>query len=181
MFLFLLARAAPAHLRTPHFVALRSHFLFSRPSVLKFSRSSLRHSARSLLVSAAPTSQPFLLFSSYLTPALSSPLYPLHHFSFYLNLSGRNCLLYPRVLSGYNGSPGTRFFRGTTRLMIWPDGERYLRRLQSTHIFSRTGGVLCYLNCLTHRFPQFSPKNLCSLITLVVFFLVFAATDIAFC
>ena len=35
------------------------------------------------------------------------------------------------VVSGYNGSPDTRFFWGTTRLMSWPDGERYLRPLQS--------------------------------------------------
>ena len=38
-------------------------FLFGRPSMLKFFRWSLRHSARSLLVSAAPTSLPFF-FSS---------------------------------------------------------------------------------------------------------------------
>ena len=40
---------------------------------------------------------------------------------------GRNCLL---VLSGYNGSPDTRFSRGTTRLMSWPVGERYLLPMQ---------------------------------------------------
>ena len=38
-------------------------FLFSRPSMLKFFRRSVCHFARSLLVSAAPTSLP-LLFSS---------------------------------------------------------------------------------------------------------------------
>ena len=40
--------------------------------MLKFFRRSLRHSARSLLVSAAPTSLPFI-FSSCLTLVLSSP------------------------------------------------------------------------------------------------------------
>ena len=35
------------------------------------------------------------------------------------------------VLLGYNGSPDTRSSRGKTRLMSWPDGERYLRPLQS--------------------------------------------------
>ena len=55
----------------------------------------------------------------------------------------------PPVLSDYNGSPDTRFSRGTTRLMSWPDGERYLPPLQplvvslllsleSTLLFSRT-------------------------------------------
>ena len=41
-------------------------------------------------------------------------------FSSYLKLcgrSGRNCLLSPPVLSGYNGSQDTRFSRGTTRLI----------------------------------------------------------------
>ena len=54
----------------------------------------------------------FLLFSYYLTLVLSSPPYPFLHLSPYLKLcgrSGRNCLLSPPVLSGYNGSPGTRF------------------------------------------------------------------------
>ena len=32
-------------------------------------------------------------------------------------------LLSPLVLSDYNGSPDTRFSRGTTRLMSWPDGS----------------------------------------------------------
>ena len=53
--------------------------------------------------------------------------------SSYLKLcdrSGRNCLLSPPVLSDCNGSPDTRFYRETTRLMSWPDGERYLRPLQ---------------------------------------------------
>ena len=53
--------------------------------MLKFFRRSLRHSASSLLVSAAPTSLP-LLFSSYPTLALSSPPCPLLHLSFYLKL-----------------------------------------------------------------------------------------------
>ena len=79
------------------------------------------------------------------------------------------------ALSDYNGFPDTSFFRGTTRL----DRERYLRppqspvvSLVSTLLFSRTGGVLSHLSILTHRFPQFPPRNLCSL--------VFATTDTAF-
>ena len=132
-----------------------------------------------------------LLSSSYLTLALSSPPCPLLHLSSYLNLSGSSCLLFPPVLSGYNGSPDTRFSRVTTRLMSWPDGERYLRLPQSlvaslllsflsTLLFSRTGGVLPHLNSLTRRFPRFSPMNLCSFVKLAVFYLVYAATDTAF-
>ena len=76
--------------------------------------------------------------------------------------------------------------------MSWPNGERYLRPLQSlvvplllslvfTFFFSRTGGVLSRLNSSTRRFPRFPPRCLCSLITLGVFSLVYAATDTAFC
>ena len=68
---------------------------------------------------------------SYLTLILSSPPCPLLHFSFYLKLSGRNCLLSPPVLSGYNESPHTRFSWGMTQLMSWPDREHYLCHLQS--------------------------------------------------
>ena len=159
--------------------------------MFKFFRCSLRHSARSLLVSAAPTSLPFLF--SCLTLVLSSPPCPLLHLSSFLKLcgrSGRNCLLSPPVLSDCNGSPDTRFSQGTTRLMSWPDGERYMRPLQSlvvslllflvsTLVFSRTGGVLSHLNSLTHRFPRFPLRNLCSLVMLAVFSLVYAATDTA--
>ena len=53
-------------------------FLFSWPSMLKFFRWSLRHSVRSLLVSAAPTSLPILFSSptiwlSFCPRRLSSP------------------------------------------------------------------------------------------------------------
>ena len=134
-----------------------------------------------MLVSAASTSLP-LLISSYLTLALSPPPCPLLDLFFYLKLSGRsarNCLLSPPVLSDYNGSPNTRFSRGTTRLMSWPDGERYscplqslvvslLLSLVSTSVFSRTGGVLSHRNSSTHRFPRFPPRNLCSLDTLAM-------------
>ena len=63
-----------------------------------------------MLVSAAPTSLP-LLFSSA-TFGLS--FCALLHLSFYLKLSGRNCLLSPPILSGYNGSLDTRFSQGMT-------------------------------------------------------------------
>ena len=95
------------------------------------------------------------------------------------------------VLSGYNGCPDTRFSRGTTRPMSLPDGVRYLRppqslvvslllSLVSTLILFRTGGVLSHRSFLTHRFPRFPPRNLCSLVMLAVSSLVYAATDTAF-
>ena len=136
----------------------------------------------------------FLLFSSCLTLVLSSPPCPLLHLSSYLKFcgrSGKNCLLSPPVLSDYNGSPDTRFSRGTTRPMSWPDGEHYLRPLQSlvvslllslvsTLVLSRTGGVLSHQSSLRQRFPRFPPRSLCSLVMLAVSSLVYAATDTAF-
>ena len=87
--------------------------------------------------------------------------------------------------------PGHSFLLGTTWLMSLPDGERYLCPLQSlvvslllslvsTLVFSQTGGVLSLQNILTHRFPRFPLRNLCSLVMLAVFSLVYAATDTAF-
>ena len=104
---------------------------------------------------------------------------------------GRSCLLFPPVLSDYNESPDTRFSRGTTRLMSWPDGARYLRppqslavclflSLVSTLVFSRTGGVLSHQSVLTHRFSRFPPRNLCFLVIHAVSSLVFAAMDTDF-
>ena len=104
-----------------------------------------------------------LLFSYYLTLVLSSPpsfllsqtLWQIwQKLSSLSSCSVRHC----------NGSPDTRFSRGTTRLMSWPDGERYLHPLQSlvvslllslvsTLVFSQTEGVLSHLNSLAHRFP----------------------------
>ena len=167
LFLFLLSKVGLAYLPTALSVALRLLISFQQT----------QHAEVSLL-KPAPFCKLFaglgstnksaisLCFSSYLTLALFSPLCPLLHLSFYHNLSNRsvrNCVLSP-VISGYNGSPDTRFSRGTTRLMSWPDGEQYFRPLQSlvislflylvsTLVFSRTGSVLSHLNSSTHRFP----------------------------
>ena len=194
LFLFLLARAAPAFLPTALSVALRPLFPFQQAQYVPVFP--LKPAPFCTLFTGLGSTNKFaisLFFSYYLTLALFSPPCPLLHLSSYLKLSsrsGRNCLLSP-VLSGYNGSPDTRFSRGTTRLMSWPDGERYLRPPQSlvvslllflvsTLVLSRTGGVLSPLNSLTHRFPRFPPRNLCSLVMLAVSSLVYAAMDTAF-
>ena len=195
LFLFLLARAAPAFLPTALSVALRPLFSFRqaqyvpvfplKPAPFCTLFAGLGNTIKSAI---------FFLFFSCLTLVLSSPPCPLLHLSCYLKLcgrSGRNCLLFPTVLSGYNGSPDTRFSRGTTQLMSLPDGERCLCCPQSlvvslllsfvsTLVLSRTGGVLSLQSILTHRFPQFPLRNLCSLVMIVVSSLVFAAMDTAF-
>ena len=192
LFLFLLARVAPAFLPTALYVALRPLFPFRKaqfvpvfplkPAPFCTLFAGLGNTIKSAI---------FLLFCC-LTLVLSSPPCSLLHLSSYLKLcgrSGRNCPSSPPVLSGYNGSPDTSFFRGTTQLISLPDGERCLRPPQSlvvslisisTLVLSRTGGVPSLQSILTHRFPQFPLRNLCSLVMLAVSSLVFAAMDTAF-
>ena len=195
LFLFLLARAAPAFLPTALSVALRPLFPFRQAQFVPvFPLKSAPFCTLFAGLGNTIKSAIFLLFFSCLTLALSLPPCPLLHLSCYLKLcgrSGRNCPLSLPVLSGYNGSPDTRFSLGTTQLMSLPDGERCLRPPQShvvslllplvsTLVFSRTGGVLSLQSILTHRFPQFPLRNLCSLVMLAVSSLVFAAMDTAF-
>ena len=195
LFLFLLARAAPAFLPTALFAALRPLFPFRQAQyALVFPLKPAPFCTLFAGLGSTNKSAISLIFSYCLTLVLSSPPCPLPHLSSYLKLcgrSGRNCFLSPSVLSGYNGSPNTRFSLGTTRLMNWPDGERYLRPSQSlvvslvlslvsTLVLSRTGGVLSHRSILTHRLPRFPLRNLCSLVMLVVSSLVYAATDTAF-
>ena len=126
--LFLLARAAPAYLPTALSVALRPLFPFQQAQCVQvFPLKPVPFCTLFAGLGSTNKSAIFHLFS-YLTLVLSSPPCPLLHLSCYLKLcgrSGRNCLLSPSVLSGYNGSLDTRFSRGTSRLMSWPDGERY--------------------------------------------------------
>ena len=121
LFLFLLARAAPAYLPTALSVALRPLFPFRQAQYVRVLPLKPAPFC-TLFASLGSTNKSAisLLFSSYLTLVLSSPPCLFLHLSCYLKLcgrSGRNCLLSPSVLSGYNRSPDTHFFRGTTRLM----------------------------------------------------------------
>ena len=158
LFLFLLARAALAFLPTALAVALRPLFPFQQAQNSQVFP--LKPAPFCMLFAGLGSTNKYAIFLLLLSDSRSVLVTcPLLHFSFYLKLfgrSGRNCLLSPPVLSGYNGFPDTRFSRGTTRLMSWPDGERYLRPLQSlvvslllslasTLVFSRTGGV-CVLS-----------------------------------
>ena len=120
LFLFFLVRAAPAFLPTALSVALRPLFPFRQAQYAQaFTLKPALFCTLFAGLGSTNKSAIFLLFY-YLTLVLFSPSCPLLHLSFYLKLcgrSGRNCLLSPPVLSGYNGSPDTYFSRGTTRLM----------------------------------------------------------------
>ena len=130
LFPFLLARAALAFLPTALSVALRPLFSFQQAQYVQvFPLKPAPFCTLFAGLDSINKSAIFVLLSFYLTLVLSSPLCPLLHLSSYLKLcgrSGRNCLL-----SDYNGSPDTRFSRGTTRLTSLPNGERYLCLVQS--------------------------------------------------
>ena len=90
-------------------------FLFGRPSIFKFFRWSLRHSARSLLVSAAPTSLPFfslLLLSdsrSVLVTLSSPPSFLLFQtlWQIWQELSSlSSCSIRLQWISGHSFLPG---------------------------------------------------------------------------
>ena len=186
LFLFILVKTAPAYLPTALSVVSRPLFPFRQAQY-----------AQVFPLKPAPFCTLFAGLCSTNKSAISLHLLSdsLLHLSFYFKLcakSGRNCHLSPPALSGYNRSPDTCFSRGTTRMMSWPDGERYLRPLQSlvvslllslvsTLVSSRAGGVLSHQNSLTHWFPRFPPRNLCSFVMLAVSSLVYALTDTAFC
>ena len=136
------------------------------------------------------TSSISLLFSYYLILVLSSPLCPLLYLSFYLNLwqelsSLTSCSIRlqwvprPSLFLG-NDSADQRARRGVLLVQQFVVVS-LLISLVSTLLFSRTGGMLSHLNCSTHRFPRFPPRNLCIYVMLAVFSLAFAATDTVFC
>ena len=114
LFLFLWARTAPAFLPTALSVALRPHFPFQKAQYAPvFPLKPAPFCTLFAGLGSTNKSAISLLFSFYLTLVLSSPPCPLLHRSSHLKLcgrSGRNCLLSPPVLSGYNGSPDTCFF-----------------------------------------------------------------------
>ena len=128
LFLFLLAKAALAYLPTAFSVALRPLIPFQQAQYAQVFP--LKPAPFCMLfagLGSTNKSAVCLLFF-YLTLVLSLPPCPLLYVSSYFKLCGRfgrNFLVSPPVLSGYNGSPDTRFFRGTTRLMSWPDWERF--------------------------------------------------------
>ena len=132
LFLFLLARVALAYLPTALFVALRPLFPFRQAQYVQVfllkpgpfctifaGLGSANKPAISLLLLSDSCS--ILATLSSLSPFfLSQTLWQIWQELYSLSFF---------VLSGYNGSPDTRFSQGMTRLMSLPDGERYLRLL----------------------------------------------------
>ena len=171
--LFLLAKAAPAYLPTALFVAPRPLFPFRQAQYAQIFPLKPAPFCTLFAGLGSTNKSAISLLFYYLTLVLSSPPCPLLHLSFHLKLcgrSGRNCLLSPPILSDYNGSPGTRFYRRMMRQLSWSDRERYLLPLQSlvffllslvsTLVFSRTGRCTISSKFFDTQVPSISTEEL---------------------
>ena len=121
-----------AYLPTAFFVALRPLLFFRQAQYVQVFPLKPAPSCK-LFAGLGSTNEVCHFSSLSLTLALSSPPCPLLRLFFYVKLcgrSGRKCLLSPPVLSDHNGSPDTHSSRETTRLISWPDEERYSCPLQ---------------------------------------------------
>ena len=189
LFLFLLEKAATAFLPSALSVELRPLFPFQQQFVQVFP---LKPAPFCTLFAGLGSTTKFaisLLFSSCLTLVLSSPpsfLLSQTLWQIWQELSSHSCCSI-RLL----WVPGHSFLQGMTRPMSWPDGVCHLPPPQSLVVslllflvstldFSWTGGVLSHRSILTHRFPRYPLRNLCSLVMLTVSSLVFDAMDTAF-
>ena len=183
LFLFLLARAAPTFLPTTPSVALRLLFTFRQA---QYDQLFLLKPAPFCMLFAGlgstTKSAISLLFSSCLTLVLSSPpsfLLSQTLWHIWQELSSfSSCSIRQQWVSGHS-------------FLLENDTDDELARREAllapsaipcslSLLLSRTGGVLSLRSILTHRFSRFSPRNLCFLVMLAVFSLVFAAMDTAF-
>ena len=130
-----------------------------------------------------------LLFSYYLTLALSSPpslLLSQTLWQIWQELSSLSfCSIRLQWVPGHLFLPGNDAADELARrgALLAPSAtpcslSPLISRIH--FVFSRTGGVLSHQNSLTSRFPRFPPRNLCSLFMLAVSFIVYTATDTAF-
>ena len=146
------------------------------------------------MVSAAPTSLPFLFFfllsdSRSVRATLSSPpsfLLSQTLWQIWQKLSSlSSCSIRLQWVPRHSFLPGndTADELARRRALLAPSAipcSFFHLSLVFSLVLSGTGGVLSHLSSLTHRFTRFPPRNVCSLVVLAVSSLVYAATDTAF-
>ena len=176
LFLFLLAKAVLAYLPTALSVTLRPLFPFQ---LVQYAQVFPLKSAPFCKLFAGLRSNDksatsLLLSDSFCPhhPVLSSVFFYLQLWQIWQELSSLSCSIRLQWVPGHLLLPENNAADKLTRRGALPAPT-------AIHCF-RTGGVLSHRNSLTHRIPQFPPRNLCSLVTLTAFSFVCAATNTAF-
>ena len=188
LFLYVLAKVAPAYLPTAFSVALRPFFPFRQAQYVQvFPLKPAPFCKLFAGLGSTNKSAISLLFSYYLTLVLSSPpsfLSSQTLWQIWQELSSLSfCFIKLQWVPGHsflleNNTVDELARRGA---LIAPSTiPCSLSPLISHTHFSWTGGILSHLNFLAHRFPQFPLRDFCSLVMFAVFSLVYAATDTAF-
>ena len=193
LFLFLLARAALEYLATALFVAVRPLFSFRQAQNAQVFPLKLVPFC-TLFAGLASTNKMFfisllLLFDSRSVFAtLSSPpsfllLQTLcQKLSYFFSCSIRLQWVPGHLFLPRNDAADELVRRGALLApSAIPCCLSLLLSLVSTLALSRTGGIVSHRKSLTHRLPRFPLRNMCSLVMLAVFPLVYPVTDKAFC
>ena len=168
LFLFLLARAAPAYLPTSLSVALRPLFPFRQAQYAQvFSLKPAPFCTLFAGLGSTNKSAISLLFSYYPTLVLSSPpsfLLSQTLWQIWPELSSLSfCSIRLQWVPGHSFLPGNDAADELARrgALLAPSAiPCSLLPFVSTLVLSRTGGVLSHRSSLTHRFPRFPPRNL---------------------